>query len=353
MKSLIHPAAGAWLLFMLSAIASGALRELLLRPLLNEPLAHQVGTLFVCAVIVVIIHLFVRRLRPTPEQALRIGAGWLGLTVLFEFTVFHFVVGHPVSELLAAYDLTEGSLWPLVLLCELLAPWWFARRLASPRTVAQVATESVRPVAELPSRLPEQYRRLIDKEEIARLPQRQYEGEVSVVNTPEALERAMLDIRGERVLGFDTETRPAFSKGESYMPCLVQIATAKRVYLLQLEQLDCAREMAELMGNPHIVKTGVAMAGDIRQLKRRFPFDAAAVVDLGDIASRLGNTQTGLRNLTALFLGWRMSKGAKTTNWAQPKLSPAQIGYAATDAWAGRELYLCFEKLGLIATEDS
>jgi hypothetical protein len=300
MKLLIYPAAGAWLLFMLSAIASGALRELLLRPLLDEPLAHQVGTLFVCAVIVAIIHLFVSRTRPTPAQALRIGAGWLGLTVLFEFTVFHFVVGHPVSELLAAYDLTEGSLWPLVLLCELLAPWWFARRLASPRTVAQVATESVRPVAELPSRLHEQYRRLIDKEEIARLPQRQYEGEVSVVNTPEALERAMLDIRGERVLGFDTETRPAFSKGESYLPCLVQLATAKRVYLLQLEQLDCAREMVELMGNPHIVKTGVALAGDIRQLRRRFPFDAAAVVDLGDIASRMGNTQTGLRNLTAL-----------------------------------------------------
>lgn len=351
MKHLIYPAAGAWLLFMLSALVSGALRELLLRPLLNESLANQVGTLVVCAVIVAIIRLFIQRLQPTPRQALHIGIGWMGLTVLFEFTVFHFIVGHTVSELLAAYDLTEGRLWPLLLLSELLAPWWFARRLASPRAVARIATGSVRPVRKLPEQLPRQFRRLIDKEEIARLPQRQYEGEVSVVNTPEALDQAMRDIRGERVVGFDTETRPAFSKGESYLPCLVQIATTQRVYLLQLDQVDCAREMAELMSNPNIVKTGVALAGDIRQLKRRFPFDAAAVVDLGDIASRLGNTQTGLRNLTALFLGWRMSKGAKTTNWAQPKLTSTQIGYAATDAWAGRELYLCFERLGLVATE--
>lgn len=349
MNPLIYAAAGAWLLFMFSAIASGVLRELLLRPLMTQPLAHQVGTLFVCAVIVAIIHLFVRRLRPTPEQALRIGAGWLGLTVLFEFTVFHFIVGLPISELLAAYDLTEGSLWPLVLLCELLAPWWFARWQSSARITEQRTASSPQRSPDFP----QQYRRLIDKEEIARLPQRQYEGEVRVVNTLAALEQAMLDIRGERVVGFDTETRPAFSKGESYLPCLVQLATAKRVYLLQLEQLDCTNEMAELMGNPNIVKTGVAMAGDIRQLKRRFPFEAAALVDLGDVASRLGNTQTGLRNLTALFLGWRMSKGAKTTNWAQPNLSPAQIRYAATDAWAGRELYLCFERLGLVAMTEA
>jgi ribonuclease D len=56
-----------------------------------------------------------------------------------------------------------------------------------------------------------------------------------------------------------------------------------------------------------------------------------------------------LRNLAALFLGWRIAKGAKTTNWSTPQLSPSQIGYAATDAWVSRELYLCFQRLGLTA----
>jgi hypothetical protein len=349
MNRLILPASGAWLLFMLIAVVSGALRETLLLPILGEHVAQQVGTLFVCGLIGITIWRFVSHLRPAPGQALGIGLGWVSMTLLFEFGVFHFIVGHPLSELLAEYDLSGGRLWPLVLLTELLSPWLAALKTRAPPTPVAAPQDAPTPSIGLPER----YRRNIDKEEIARLPQRQYDGEVSVVNTPAALAEAMLDIRRTQVVGFDTETRPAFKKGESYLPCLVQIATARRVYLLQLEQLDCTREMVELMANPHIIKAGVALAGDVGQLKRLFPFEAAGVVDLGHIAKRHGNAQTGLRNLSALFLGWRMTKGAKTTNWSNPQLTPAQIGYAATDAWASRELYLCFEKLGLIETSHA
>ena len=163
----------------------------------------------------------------------------------------------------------------------------------------------------------------------------------------------MADLRQERVVGFDTETRPSFHKGEDYLPCLVQLATARRVYLWQLQRLDFSHALAELLGNPDLIKTGVALAGDIGQLKRLFRLQSAAVVDLGHVARRHGNRQTGLRNLAALFLGARIPKGARTTNWSVPRLSPAQIRYAATDAWAGRELYLCFEKLGLLAPADA
>jgi len=198
-----------------------------------------------------------------------------------------------------------------------------------------------------------EYRRTISSEEIAHLPIRRYEGEVCVVATAEELERAMADLRQERVVGFDTETRPSFHKGEDYLPCLVQLATARRVYLWQLQRLDFSHALAELLGNPDLIKTGVALAGDIGQLKRLFRLQSAAVVDLGHVARRHGNRQTGLRNLAALFLGARIPKGARTTNWSVPRLSPAQIRYAATDAWAGRELYLCFEKLGLLAPADA
>jgi ribonuclease D len=196
--------------------------------------------------------------------------------------------------------------------------------------------------------IPPEYRRTISSEEIARLPIRRYEGEVCVVATAAELERALADIRQERVVGFDTETRPAFTKGEDYLPCLVQVATAHRVYLLQLQRLDFSAAIAEFLGDPHIVKAGVAVAGDLGQLQRLFPLQPVAVVDLGRVAKHHGCRQTGLRNLTALFLGTRIPKGARTTNWAATRLSPAQIGYAATDAWAGRELYLCFQRLGLV-----
>lgn len=228
---------------------------------------------------------------------------------------------------------------------------FLARIIGKPRRVPPVEPHKAKsaPTVELPA----EFNRMISREEIASLPIRRYEGEISVVNTPEALLAAMRDIRQEHVVGFDTETRPAFTKGERYAPCLMQVATASKVYLLQLEQVDCAEAVAELLSSPRIIKSGVALAGDLSQLRQLFKFDAAAVVDVGNIARRHGNRQTGLRNLAALFLGWRIAKGAKTTNWSTPRLSTSQIVYAATDAWVSRELYLCFEKLGLIATPDN
>ena len=69
--------------------------------------------------------------------------------------------------------------------------------------------------------------------------------------------------------------------------------------------------------------------------------------DLGTIVQRHGLKQSGVRNLAGLFLGFRIPKGTKTSNWARSTLTEQQIVYAATDAWACRELYLRFEKLGL------
>ena len=190
---------------------------------------------------------------------------------------------------------------------------------------------------------------MITREELARLPIRRYQGEVRVVATAAELEQALADIRQQAVVGFDTETRPAFTRGEDYLPSLVQVATANSVYLLQLQRLDCSDLLAELLAAPRIVKAGVALAGDLSQLQRLFPLEPVSVVDLGRVAKQHGNPQTGLRNLAALFLGWRIPKGAKTTNWAAMHLSPAQIVYAATDAWVSRELYLCFQRLGWLA----
>lgn len=364
MNSRIAVISLAWFAFMLIAVASGILREILLAPALGEHLAHQIGTLFVCLLIGLVGIAAIRRLRPTPNQALGIGLAWAIMTVVFEIGVFHFIVGHPMSVLLTAYNLAAGRLWPLVLLTEILTPWLAARAI-SKRALAVGAKNGLQTLpaeqksggksrCTSPKLLPERYRRGIAREEIASLPIRRYTGETHVVNTAQALADAIRDIRQERVVGFDTETRPAFKKGEDYLPCLVQVATARAVYLLQLEQLDCAQAMAEMLSNPRIVKAGVALAGDIGQLKRLFAFEAAGIVDIGQIAKRHGSTQTGLRNLSALFLGWRITKGARTTNWAAPQLSTAQIGYAATDAWVSRELYLCFQRMGLLApAEDS
>ena len=197
--------------------------------------------------------------------------------------------------------------------------------------------------------LPTQYLRYVSREEVNELPVRRYEGEVTLVETREALERAWQDLRGEPAVGWDTETRPSFRKGEWHPPALLQAAGARTVHLLRLQRIDCAATVRALFGEPAIVKAGISVTDDLMQLGTTIPdLQANAVVDLGRAAQRAGLEQTGLRNLAAIFLGFRLPKGIKTTNWAATRLSAQQIGYAATDAWACRELYLRFRELGMI-----
>ena len=188
----------------------------------------------------------------------------------------------------------------------------------------------------------------ISREEIANLPIRRYEGVVHLVTAPRELECALADLRQERLVGLDTETRPAFRKGESHLPCLVQVATERAVYLFQFRGLHVFPALAEVFAAPRMVKAGVGLAHDLRQLKQVFPFAEQNVLDLGLVARRCGLEQTGVRNLAGMFLGFRIPKGNSTSNWAARQLSAAQITYAATDAWACRELFLRFEHLGLL-----
>ncbi|MCX7143095.1 MAG: 3'-5' exonuclease domain-containing protein 2 [Proteobacteria bacterium] len=196
--------------------------------------------------------------------------------------------------------------------------------------------------------LPDGIVRAISREEMALLPIRRYEGDVSQVSSAADLARALEDIRQESVVGFDTETRPAFQKGESHLPCLVQVATARRVHLFSLRQPEVFPLLAEMLAQPGSLKVGIALANDLRSLKQVFAFEERSVLDLGVVARRLGLTQTGLRNLAGIFLGFRVPKGARTSNWAAPRLTAAQVNYAATDAWACRELLLRFRELNLL-----
>jgi ribonuclease D len=171
---------------------------------------------------------------------------------------------------------------------------------------------------------------------------------VVLVASAGEVERAAADFATERVAGFDTETRPTFKVGQKYPVALVQVATARAVYLFQLQRMDFSPVLRALLASA-TVKAGVGIGDDLKQLRELFAFEPAAVCDLGAAARRKGVERSGVRALAAMFLGLRIPKGTKTSNWAAPRLSPAQIAYAATDAWACRELYLRFETEGIIA----
>ena len=190
--------------------------------------------------------------------------------------------------------------------------------------------------------------RAISREDVNALPIRRWDGETRVISSAHDAAGALARIREETVVGFDTETRPAFRAGESYLPSLAQVATAHAVYLFQVGHREVAAVVAQVLASEHIVKAGVGVADDLKSLKKVIEFTEKSIVDLGAAAKRSGHKQSGVRNLVALFLGYRIPKGAKTTNWARSRLSEQQITYAATDAWACRELYLLFRSRGLV-----
>ena len=192
----------------------------------------------------------------------------------------------------------------------------------------------------------------LSKEEINLLPIQAWEGPVVLVREEKTLADALEKLRQEPVLGFDTETRPTFTKGKTCRPALIQLATADTAYLIQLTHLPFSEDIAELLSSPRVLKVGVAIHDDMKALARIHPFQADGVVDLAVMARARGIQAQGLRTLAANLLGFRISKSAQCSNWENHELTPQQIKYAATDAWVGRELYFHMLRMGVQAQKN-
>ncbi len=189
---------------------------------------------------------------------------------------------------------------------------------------------------------------LLTKEEINLLPTILYEGEIMLIRTNEELQRAISELKKSSFLGFDTETRPKFTKGAMHLPSLIQLASDKKVYLIQLKHVDFTQELVELLSDEHIYKIGVAIHEDYRNLSRICQLQNNGLIDLAKLANQKGLKAQGLRTICANLLGYKVNKGAQCSNWAADTLSHNQIQYAATDAWLGLLLYN-----NLIQLEDS
>lgn len=197
--------------------------------------------------------------------------------------------------------------------------------------------------------LPEHHLRPYCNEEINDLPLRKYEGPVTLVRTDRQLKAALKALEGEDILGFDTETRPVFRKGQGpFPPALVQLAASEHVYLFQISLLSFGDGLTGLLADSAVIKTGVSVTDDVKGLRDLSPFEPAGFVDLGTLSARLQMKTHGLRNLAANLLGFRISKSAQCSNWARENLSKQQICYAATDAWVSREIFMAFRTLGAV-----
>lgn len=183
------------------------------------------------------------------------------------------------------------------------------------------------------------------KEQINAYPVRRYRGCIHVIRRPEQVERTVGLLEKETILGFDTETRPTFRVGQSHPPAVLQLVGEHAAYIFQLRHCRLAPALLRLLANPQIVKAGVALDRDVKELNALASFTPAGFVDVGELARQAGCMHQGLRGLATLLLGFRISKKAQTSNWAKETLTRAQIEYAATDAWVGRELYQKLQRL--------
>jgi ribonuclease D len=177
-------------------------------------------------------------------------------------------------------------------------------------------------------------------EEINQLPIASYDGEVHIIRTPSALDHAVRALCKETLLGFDTETKPAFEKGENNPLSLIQLAGKKAVYILQVKYLSSCQQLGEVLSAKHIIKAGIDIQQDIVKLKSRIDGDYKGFVDISVLAKDAGMKNFSMRGLAAILLGVRVAKSMQVSNWARSTLTPSQIRYAATDAWISRELYV-------------
>lgn len=184
------------------------------------------------------------------------------------------------------------------------------------------------------------YKKEISKEELALLPHGKYQGEIVLINDRKNADRALEDLMNCSVIGMDTEARPAFRKGQSFPVSLVQLASDKKVYLFRTLKTGKLPLLEEIIESKEIVKVGIAVHDDLKDLSRQLARTSQNVIDLNRLAQDIGFKSIGARKLTALILNIRISKAQQVSNWENRVLSQAQIDYAATDAWLCREIYL-------------
>ena len=194
---------------------------------------------------------------------------------------------------------------------------------------------------ELPTRL--------EKSQINELPLIRFHGSIQSAGDIKSFKKFVSKLSKQKILGFDIECKPNFKRGPNNPPALLQLSTADQAFLIRLYPVMKLGPLVEILENPEIIKTGVAIKDDVYNLKKIEEFTPAGFEDLAPLAQSLKIEQTGLRNLTAIFFSQRLSKSAQLSNWQKSPLTPAQQAYAATDAWISRELYLIM-KARLAAT---
>lgn len=172
-----------------------------------------------------------------------------------------------------------------------------------------------------------------------------FDGIIEEIDTEEKAIKAIETLSKEKVVGFDTETRPSFTRGVAHKIALLQLSTQKYGYLFRLNKIGIPDCVADFLSNPDIIKVGLSVKDDFHSLSSRRKLKPAGFVELQDLCAEMGIEERGLQKMYCLFFGERISKNQQLSNWEIDSLTESQRQYAAIDAWACLRIYYYISEL--------
>ena len=190
----------------------------------------------------------------------------------------------------------------------------------------------------------------VDKAMLSQLKRVEFYGKIYVVTSPDEAEHVVDYLLSQPILGFDTETRPAFEKGKRYRCSLLQVSTHTDCFLFRLNKIGLCPAVLRLLGDKEVTKVGLAWKNDTLSLKELGSFEPGRFIDPQDMVRELGIEDQSLVKIYANLFGERISKAERLSNWERNELTERQKEYAAIDAWACVRIYK--EVTRLLDTRD-
>lgn len=185
----------------------------------------------------------------------------------------------------------------------------------------------------------QQFTHTITKEEIAKLAVEEFKGRIITILTKEDTDKAVDYLLRYPIVGFDTETRPSFKKGQRYKISLMQISTEDSCFLFRLNHIGIPESLEKFLHSEGTMKIGLSLRDDFGAIRKRTDIEPANFLDLQNFVGKFGIEDASLQKIYAILFNKKISKGQRLTNWEADILTESQKKYAALDAWACLKIY--------------
>lgn len=185
----------------------------------------------------------------------------------------------------------------------------------------------------------QQYTVTISKAVLATLPPAEYHGKIHVVDSVDKIDDAVRSLREADIIGFDTETRPSFKKGQCFQVALLQLSTREECFLFRLNMVGLPEGVKQILEDESKLKIGVSLHDDFHNLHKIYTLDPKGFIDLQPYVKKFNIADNSLSRIYGILFGKRISKGQRLTNWEAKNLTSSQQTYAAFDALSCIEIY--------------